>query len=102
MKTMSESSKLPSRAMIEVPNVLRGSSGRSTLESIRKLEFMVARKTDQKGDLAANKDWGVNVVEEDGISPTIMKAMIKDVLSVEKVKLLATKQRGTDSSTEFL
>jgi hypothetical protein len=68
MKTRLECSKLPPRAMIEVPDVLKGTSGRSTLESIKKLEFTVARKTDQKGDLAANKDWAV---EEDGISLAI-------------------------------
>ena len=62
MITRRKSSKLPPRAMLEVPNVLKGASGRSTLSAITQLEYTVAKKYDQEGDVAGNKDWGISVV----------------------------------------
>lgn len=91
--TRSKSSKLAPRAMLEVTNVLKGSKGRSIMKSIHQLDYKVAVKDDQPGDVEAKKDWGVSVVEEEGISPALKKAMMEAVLSVDKVKLLATEER---------
>jgi hypothetical protein len=96
MITRRKSSKLPPRAMLEVPNVLKGASGRSTLSAITQLEYTVAKKYDQEGDVAGNKDWGISVVGKEGIRPALKEAMMSAVLSVPKVKLLATEERNDD------
>jgi hypothetical protein len=96
MITRRKSSKLPPRSMLEVPNVLKGTSGQSTLRAVTQLEYKVAEKYDQEGDAAGNKDWGVSVVGNEGIPPALKKAMMSAVLSVDKVKLLATEGRNDD------
>jgi hypothetical protein len=93
MTSRHNSSKLPPRSVLEVPNVLQGDSGRSILSSISRLKYTVAKKDDQPGDVAANRDWGVSVVEEDGIPQDLKMDMMRLVLSVNKVKLLATNRR---------
>jgi hypothetical protein len=96
MITRRKSSKLPPRSMLEVPNVLKGTSGQSTLHAVTQLEYKVAEKYDQEGDAAGNKDWGDSVVGNEGIPPALKKAMMSAVLSVDKVKLLATEGRNDD------
>ncbi len=56
MITRRKSSKLGPRAMLEVPNGLKGASGRSTLSPITQLECKVAKNYDQEGDAAGDKD----------------------------------------------
>ena len=71
------------------------------MKSIHQLDYKVAVKDDQPGDVEAKKDWGVSVVEEEGISPALKKAMMEAVLSVDKVKLLATEERDEFFSSDF-
>jgi hypothetical protein len=80
--------------MLEVPNVLKGASGRSTMSAIAQLNYRVDKKYDQEGDVAGNKDWGVSVVGHHCIPPALKEVMMSAVLSVNKVKLLATEQRN--------
>ena len=93
MMTRRKSSSLVPRAMIEVTNVLKGSKGHSILDSITQLDYQLARKDDQEGDVEALNDWGVSVVEEEGIPPSLKKSMMEAVLAVKKVQLLATDDR---------
>ena len=86
-------SKLPPRSMLEVTNVLTGTSGQATLASVIKLKHTLAKKDDQEGDEAANRDWGVSVAEEGAIPPALKSAMMKVVLSVDEVQRLATEDR---------
>ena len=73
--------------------MLTGTSGLATLASIVKLKCTLAKKDDQEGDEAANRDWGVSVAEDGAIPPALKSAMMKVVLSVDEVQRLATEDR---------
>ncbi len=90
MTSTHHSSKLPPRSILEVPNVLQGETGQAILSSITRLKYTVAKKDDQEGDVAADRDWGVSVAEEDGIPQELKVEMMRLCLLVDKVKLLAT------------
>jgi hypothetical protein len=79
--------------MVEVINVLRAKGGQATLLEIANLKYTVAKKDDQPGDVEADKDWGVSVVEENGIPARLKKEMMRLVLLVDKVRCLATDLR---------
>jgi hypothetical protein len=79
--------------MLEVTNVLTGTSGLATLASVTKLKCILAKKDDQEGDEAANRDWGVSVAEEGAIPPDLKQAMMEVVPSVDEVQRLATEDR---------
>jgi hypothetical protein len=83
----------PPRSMVEVINVLRAKGGQATLLEIANLKYTVAKKDDQPGDVEADKDWGVSVVEENGIPARLKKEMMRLVLLVDKVRCLATDLR---------
>jgi hypothetical protein len=77
--------------MMEVTNVLKGTCGLASLASVTKLKHTLAKKDDQEGDEAANRDWGVSVAEEADIPPDLKSAMMEVVLlSVNEVQRLAT------------
>jgi hypothetical protein len=78
---------------MEVTNVLKGTSGLATLASVANLKHTSAKKDDQEGDEAANRDWGVSVAEEGAIPPDLKSAMMEVVLSVDEVQRLATEDR---------
>jgi hypothetical protein len=81
------------RALLEVKNVFNSTTGGSLILSVNNLNYFVHEKDDQEGDVAAKKDWGVSVVEEEGIPADLKEMMMKAVLAVDKVRLLATEQR---------
>jgi hypothetical protein len=102
MITRRKSSKLGPRAMLEVPNGLKGASGRSALSAITQLECKVAKKYDQEGDAAGDKDWwGISVARKEGIPLASKEAMMLAVLSVDKVKLLATEELNDEFCHEI-
>jgi hypothetical protein len=88
--------------MMEVTNVLKGTSGLATLASVAKLKHTLAKKDDQEGDEAAIRDWGVSVAEEGAIPPNLKSAMVEVVLSVNEVQRLATEDRNEGFSTKNL
>lgn len=88
-----KTAKLPPRALLEVTNVLTGSTALPFIKSLTRLKYKLLKKDDQEGDLQANKDWGVTVVEEDGLPASLKKKMMEIVLAVDKVKFLATELR---------
>jgi hypothetical protein len=79
--------------MMEVTDVLKGTSGLATLASIAKLKHTLAKKDDQEGDKAADRDWGVSVAEEGAIPPALKSAMMEVASSVNEVQRLATEDR---------
>jgi hypothetical protein len=93
MITRRKSSELPpAGAMLEVPNVLMGASGQSTLSAVTQPECKVAKKCNQEGDVAGDKDWGISVAGKEGIPPALKEAMMLAALSVDKVKLLGAEE----------
>jgi hypothetical protein len=97
MITRHKSSKLPPRAMLEVPNVLKGAMVAGLLCLLSPSWHKVANKCDQKHDAAGNKDWGISVAGKEGIPPASKEVMMLAVLTVDKVKLLAAEQRNDES-----
>jgi hypothetical protein len=91
--TRSELSKLPPRSLVEVTNVLKGPHAGLILASITRLDYKLAEKDDQVGDKEAKRDWGISVVEEEGIPAALKKDMMESVLSVDLVRLVATEER---------
>jgi hypothetical protein len=56
-------------------------------------KFTLDKKTDQKGDQEGNKDWGVSICDDYSIPSLFKKKMMDTILSVDKVRLLATELR---------
>jgi hypothetical protein len=88
-----------------VPNLIEAvMSGRfTTLASVAKLECTLAKKHDQEGNAAANRDWGISVAEKAAI-PLDLKtsAAMEAIPSVNEVQRLATEQRAMkDFSSMF-
>jgi hypothetical protein len=63
------------------------------LPPAKNLNYALHEKDNQEGDVTAKKDWGVSVVEEDGMPAALKETMMKAVLAVDKVRLLATERR---------
>jgi hypothetical protein len=93
MSRRRKSSNCSPRALLEVKNVFNSTTGPSLISSVINLNYVIHGKDDQEGDVEAKKDWGVSVVEEDGISAGLKEKMMKAVLAVDKVRLLATERR---------
>jgi hypothetical protein len=93
MNTRRKSANTEPRALLEVTNVLTLATGPSIISTISNLNFTLQKKDDQEGDEEADKDWGVSVVNEDGLPAAFKTFMMETVLKVDKVKLLATDLR---------
>ena len=93
MITRRKTAKLPPWALLEVTNVLTGPTAGPFIRSMSNLKYRLAKKDDQEGNEKANKDWGVTVVDEDGIPASFKTKMMEIVLAVNKVKLLAMELR---------
>jgi hypothetical protein len=93
MITRRKSSNFSPRSLLEVPNIFNSTNGPPFISLVSSLNYVVAKKIDQEGDEVANKDWGISVVEEDGIPSSLKQTMMEAVLEVPKVRRLATDQR---------
>jgi hypothetical protein len=68
------------------------------IRTLSQFDCKLLKKDNQEGDKDANKDWGVTIVNEDGVPACFKATMMETILKVNEFRLLATEERDDNCS----